>query len=203
MFLGRAGTFPNEALKIAAAGSKATPNQFDPVEEKAGALQDWFALKGFDNFQVPEPLANLEVVGVSLFTVENEPVAQVLVPENVMYIYSFASQPFGINIVPEKSWRITEADRSVLAIREEKGMCFLISFRGSKQDMKNLLKSTEHCIERTPLGVSSASAAVCVAKLPEGRLAGRGSSSASCEGRARRRKHRRSVGVMNLHWRSV
>jgi hypothetical protein len=46
MFLGRAGTFPNEALKIAAAGSKATPNQFDPVEEKAGALQDWFALKG-------------------------------------------------------------------------------------------------------------------------------------------------------------
>jgi hypothetical protein len=142
MFLGRAGTFPNEALKIAAAGSKATPNQFDAVEEKAGALQDWFALKGFDNFQLPAEFADFDVVGVRLFTVDNEPVAQVLVPENVMYFYCFASQPFGINIVPEKSWRITEADRSVLAIRGEKGMCFLIAFRGSKEDMKSLLERT-------------------------------------------------------------
>jgi len=142
MFLGRAGTFPNEALKIATTGAKATPNQFDAVEEKASALQDWFALKGFDNFQVPAELADFDAVGVRLFTVDNEPVAQVLVPENVMYFYCFASQPFGINVVPEGSWRITEADRSVLAIREEKGMCFLIAFRGSKQDMKNLLERT-------------------------------------------------------------
>jgi hypothetical protein len=140
IFLGRAGTFPNEALKITAAGSKATANQFDAVEEKAGALQDWFALKGFDNFQLPAEFAGFDVVGVRLFTVDNEPIAQVLVPENTMYFYCFASQPFGINIVPEKSWRITEADRSVLAIREEKGMCFLIAFRGSKEDMKSLLK---------------------------------------------------------------
>jgi hypothetical protein len=142
MFLGRAGTFPSEALKIAATGSKATANQFDAVEEKAGALQDWFALKGFDNFQLPAEFAGFDVVGVRLFTVDNEPVAQVLVPENVMYFYCFASQPFGINIVPEKSWRITQADRSVLAIREEKGMCFLIAFRGSKEDMKSLLEQT-------------------------------------------------------------
>jgi hypothetical protein len=142
MLLGRAGTFPNEALKIAATGSKAIPNQFDSVEEKASELQDWFTLKGFDNFQVPAEFANFDVVGVRLFTVDNEPVAQALVPENVMYFYCFASQPFGINIVPEKSWRITEADRSVLAIREEKGMCFLIAFRGSKQDMKDLLEKT-------------------------------------------------------------
>jgi hypothetical protein len=142
MFLGRAGTFPSEALKIAATGSKATANQFDAVDEKAGALQDWFALKGFDNFQLPAEFASFDVVGVRLFTVDNEPVAQVLVPENTMFFYCFASQPFGINIVPEKSWRITEADRSVLAIREEKGMCFLIAFRGSKQDMKSLLEGT-------------------------------------------------------------
>lgn len=142
MFLGRAGTFPAEALKIAATGSKATANQFDAVEEKAGALQDWFALKGFDNFQLPAEFASFDVVGVRLFTVDNEPIAQVLVPENMMFFYCFASQPFGINIVPEKSWRITEADRSVLAIREEKGMCFLIAFRGSKQEMKSLLEGT-------------------------------------------------------------
>jgi len=142
IFLGRAGTFPNEALKIAATGAKAAPNEFDAVEEKVSELQDWFALKGFDNFQVPAEFGAFDVVGVRQFTVDNEPIAQALIPENVMYFYCFASQPFGISIAPEGSWRITEADRSVFAIREEKGMCFLIAFRGSKQQMKELLQRT-------------------------------------------------------------
>jgi hypothetical protein len=142
IFLGRAGTFPNEALKIAATGAKAAPNEFDAVEEKVSELQDWFALKGFDNFQVPAEFGAFDVVGVRQFTVDNEPIAQALIPENVMYFYCFASQPFGISIAPEGSWRITEADRSVFAIREEKGMCFLIAFRGSKQQMKELLHRT-------------------------------------------------------------
>jgi hypothetical protein len=140
ILLGRAGTFPSEAIKIAAAGAKATPAQFDPVEEKAASLQDWFALKGFENFHIPPEFAHFDVVGVRIFTVENESVAQVAVPEKVMYFYSFPSQPFGIRVVPEGSWRITESDRSVLGIREEKGMCFLVAFRGSKEDMRVLLE---------------------------------------------------------------
>jgi hypothetical protein len=140
MFLGRAGTFPDEAVKIAAAGVKATPEQFDPVEEKAGGLQDWFALKGLDTFRIPPEFAQFEVVGVRIFTVENEPVAQVAVPENAMYFYCFLSQPFGINVVPEGTWRITESDRLALAVREEKGLCFLVAFRGSKREMKSLLE---------------------------------------------------------------
>jgi hypothetical protein len=140
IFLGRAGTFPAEAVKIAATGAKATPTQFDPVEEKADSLQDWFALKGFDNFHIPPEFTQFDVVGVRIFPIDNEPVAQVAVPENAMYFYCFQSQPFGINVVPEGSWRITESDRSVLAIREEKGMCFLVAFRGSKKEMKGLLE---------------------------------------------------------------
>jgi hypothetical protein len=140
MFLGRAGTFPDEAVKIAMAGAKAPPDQFDPVEEKADALQDWFTLKGFDNFRVPPEFAKFDVVGVRIFAVDNEPIAQVIVPENHMYFYCFSSQPFGINVVPEGSWRITESERSVLAIREEKGMCFLVAFRGTKKEMKSLLQ---------------------------------------------------------------
>ena len=65
--LGRAGTFPAEAINIAATGAKATPNQFDPVEEKAGALQDWFAFKGFDNFRILPEFAQFDVVGVRIF----------------------------------------------------------------------------------------------------------------------------------------
>ena len=89
-------------------------------------MQDWFTLKGFDNFRVPREFAQFDVVGVRIFTVDNEPVAQVAVPENFMYFYCFSAQPLGIKVVPEGSWRITESDRSVLAIREENGLCFLV-----------------------------------------------------------------------------
>ncbi len=50
MFLGRAGTFPNEALKIAATGAKATPNQFDAVEEKASELARLVCPQGLRQF---------------------------------------------------------------------------------------------------------------------------------------------------------
>jgi hypothetical protein len=142
ILLGRAGTFPSEDVKIAAAGAKATPDQFDPVEEKAGSLQDWFALKGFENFHIPAEFAQFDTVGVRMFTVDKEAIAQVAVPEHLMYFYCFSAQPFGINVVPEGSWRITESDRWVLAIREDKGVCFLVAFRGSKKQMKVLLEKT-------------------------------------------------------------
>jgi len=139
-FLGQAGVFPEEAVKIATLGAKAGPDQFEPVEEKAGGLQDWFMLKGYDTFRVPPGFENFSVVGVRKFKVENEAVAQAAVLENTMYFYSFAAGPFGITISPEKSWRITEADRTVLAIREEGGICFLVAFRGTKKDMQHVLK---------------------------------------------------------------
>jgi hypothetical protein len=138
-FLGQAGVFPDEAIKIATQGAAARPDQFDPVEEKAGQLQDWFMLKGFDNFRVPPELANFAVIGVRIFKSDNEPIAQAVVSENMMFFYCFPATPFGIDL-PEKSWRVTEADQTVLAIREEKGVCFMISFRGNQAKMDQFLR---------------------------------------------------------------
>jgi len=101
-------------------------------------------LKGYDNFRVPPGFENFAVVGVRSFKVENEVIAQaaVLQDENTIFFYSFPTQPFGISVNPEKSWRITEADRSVLAIREEDGTGFMIAFRGTKADMETLLEQS-------------------------------------------------------------
>lgn len=139
-FMGRAGTFPEEAITIATDGAKMGAEKFDPVDEKAGELQDWFMLKGFDQFRVPAALENVEVVGVRLFKENDEPVAQILIPENHIYGYSFSAAPFGIDLVPEKAWRITEADRMAYAIRQEDGICFLLAFKGKKQNMQAFLQ---------------------------------------------------------------
>ncbi|CAN5444493.1 hypothetical protein BH09VER1_BH09VER1_54290 [soil metagenome] len=139
-FMGRAGTFPEEAIRIAMDGAKMGAEKFDPVEEKASGLQDWFMMKGFENFRVPAALESLDVVGVRIFKEDNEAVAQVLIAENRTYAYVFAGAPFGIDLVPEKAWRITEADRMVYAIRQEDGICFLLMFKGKKAQMEEFLK---------------------------------------------------------------
>lgn len=141
-FLGQAGVFPDEAIKIATDGSAARPDQFDPVEEKAGQLQDWFMLKGFDNFRVPPGFENFDVIGVRIFKSDNEPIAQAAVAENTMFFYSFASQELGIDIRPEKSWRVTQANSIAIAIREERGVCFMVSFRGTTEEMEKFLRKT-------------------------------------------------------------
>ena len=139
-FLGQAGTFPDDAMQVATLGALASPEQFDAVDSTTSQLQDWFMLKGFDNFHPAPGFEKYHAVGVRIFKYENEPIAQVLIPENTMFFYSFAAEPLGINVTPEKTWRIAELGRSVVAIREEKGVCFLISFRGKKEQMEQLLE---------------------------------------------------------------
>jgi hypothetical protein len=141
-FLGRAGTFPDDGVKIATTGGKAAPVQFDEVQDKTEHLPDWFMLKGFDDFRIPPGFGNFDAVGVRIFKVEDEAIAQVAVSaDHPMYFYSFRAQPFGISVYPEGTWRFTEADQWSLAIREESGICFLVAMRGKKNDLKRVMES--------------------------------------------------------------
>ena len=140
-FFGSAGIFPEEALTIATEGSKLRAEQFEVVEDKAGALEDWFVLKGFDRFHVPAKFASFDVVGARIFKIENRPVAVLAVPENHMFFLVFDPVPLGIEIHPEGSWRIAEFDyKFAAAIREEKGMCFMVVIKGTKKDLAQLIE---------------------------------------------------------------
>ncbi len=142
-FLGRAGVFPEEALSIATEGAKLRTEQFDVVDEKAGALEDWFILKGFDRFHVPGNFANYQAAGARVFKISNQPVAVLAIPENFMFFLIFDPAPFGIVIRPEGSWQFTEFDyKFAAAIREEKGMCFMVVIKGTPQDLKRLIEKT-------------------------------------------------------------
>lgn len=142
-FLGRAGVFPEEALTIATEGTKLRSDQFEVVEDKAGALEDWFVLKGFDRFHVPEKFANYQAAGARIFKIENQPVAVLAIPENFMFFMIFDPVPFGIEIRPGESWQIDEFDyKYAAAIREEKGMCFMVVIKGTAKDLSRLLDKT-------------------------------------------------------------
>jgi len=140
-FFGRAGVFPEEALAIATEGAKLRAEQFEVVEDKAGDLGDWFVLKGFDRFHVPAKFAGYQVAGARIFKIENRPVAVLAVPENHMFFLVFNPAPLGIEIRPEGSWRVAEFDyKFAAAIREEKGMCFMVVIKGTKKDLSRLIE---------------------------------------------------------------
>ena len=142
-FISQNVDFPEEALKIATEAGKASEDQFSPVETKTGGLADWFALKGFDHFQLPPGLEDMETAGIRFFQFEGEQIAQVAVVDGDrgLFFISFASDSLGISIRPEGSWRITQAGKYALAIRQEGTTCLMISFQGTKAEMETFLRS--------------------------------------------------------------
>jgi len=142
-FLGRAGVFPEEALTIAAEGAKLRSEQFEVVKEKAGALEDWFVLKGFERFHVPAQFAGFHVLGVRIFKMEHQPVAVLAIPENSMFFLIFDPAPFGFEIRPEGTWQVTEFDyKYAAAVCEEKGMCFMVVIKGTSKDLARIIGKT-------------------------------------------------------------
>ena len=139
-FLGRSGSFPEEALSVAAEGIRLQTDQFDVVEENAGALADWFLMKGFDRFQIPDEFSNYQAAGARIFKIENQPIAVLAVPENFMFFMVFDPVPFGISVAPEGSWRTIALDQKyAAAIREVDGMCFMVVAPGTRQSIKDLI----------------------------------------------------------------
>lgn len=139
--LGRAGVFPEEALTIAAEGAKLRTEQFELVEGEAGSLGDWFVLKGFERFHVPEKFAHYQVAGARVFKIESRPVAVLAIPENYMFFLVFDPQPLGLSILPEGTWQVAEFDdKYAAAIREDKGMCFMVVIRGTAKDLSRLIE---------------------------------------------------------------
>lgn len=138
-FMGRAGVFPEDALAIAAEGAKLQNGQFEIVEQPAGSLEDWFLLKGFERFRIPQNFAHYQVAGARIFKFENHPVAILAVPENAMFFIIFDPASYDIHLA-QNTWRTAEFDyKFAAAIREEEGMCFMVVIKGKQKDLAPLL----------------------------------------------------------------
>ena len=138
-FLGRPAAFPPDAADIAERVLEIEDEPFDPVGEPSGKLEDWFLMKGFDGFKVPEHLAAHLAESGGILKIENQPVAVVTIPQLNSRFLVFPAHPFGIDL-PESEWRTAPIDeRFAAAIREEGGMCFMILRRGSLASVQDLV----------------------------------------------------------------
>jgi hypothetical protein len=119
-----------------------TGDEFEAVETKAGDLQDWFFLKhGLEHYAVPKQFANIKTIGCRVFKFNGTPVAQIMaVTDKEILFYMFQSSDLGIKIGKGK-WEIVEDEKWVGGATGINDTCFLVAFKGSKDEMKEFLSS--------------------------------------------------------------
>jgi hypothetical protein len=122
-----------------------TGDEFEAVETNAGNLQDWFFLKhGLEHYAVPKQFANIKTVGCRVFKFDGATVAQIMaVTDKEVLLYMFPSRDLGIKTRKGK-WEIVEDDKWVGGVTGIKDTCFLVAFKGSKDEMKEFLSSPVH-----------------------------------------------------------
>jgi len=119
-----------------------TGDEFEAVETKAGDLQDWFFLKhGLEHYAVPKQFANIKTVGCRVFKFNGATVAQVMaVTDKELLLYMFPSNDLGVRTRKGK-WEIVEDEKWVGGVTGIKDTCFLVAFKGSKDEMKEFLSN--------------------------------------------------------------
>jgi hypothetical protein len=117
-----------------------TGDEFEAVETKAGDLQDWFFLKhGLEHYAVPKQFANIKTVGCRVYQYDRATVAQIMaVTDKEILLYMFPSNELGIRIRKGK-WEIVEDQDWVGGVTGNNGICFMVAFKGTKDQMKGFL----------------------------------------------------------------
>lgn len=140
---GRAGVFPEEAIELAAQARRADPSLFSPVEIRAGAVSDWFAMNGIDGVMVPPPFSEFLAVGVRSFKYGEHSIAQIAVlkDEQRYYFLAFPAEPFGMKWLPEGVWQTTINRGHSIGLRREGTMCFLVTTSGAADALESVLRN--------------------------------------------------------------
>lgn len=121
-------------------GARAEASDFQPLDEKLPALEDWLVLNGIETFFVPPELQNVRSVAVRAFTFESHKVAAVAVPELNMMVY-FLDVP-GAGPGDDRRWHFFQAGPDAgAAIRSGRSVC-VAAIRGEISELQNLLKTT-------------------------------------------------------------
>jgi hypothetical protein len=95
-----------------------------------------------EHYAVPKQFANIKTVGCRVFKFNGATVAQIMaVADKEVLFYMFPSDDLGIK-VPNGKWEIVEDENWVGGVTGVNDTCFLVAFKGSKEDMKEFLAKT-------------------------------------------------------------
>lgn len=106
-----------------------------------GGLADWFMLRGFDEMRLPNDLASLPAAGARTFMSADHSVGQIAIGvEKLAPILNvFRASDFSVELEDGADWKVFSQAEWAAAIRQRGGICTMIAFRGSEEEMKGFL----------------------------------------------------------------
>ena len=106
-----------------------------------GSLEDWFVLRGLDEMTLPPDIAALPVAGARTFQFIGHNVGQVAIDKHATILNVFRASDFDIELEDGGDWKVFAQADWAAAIRQRKGVCTLLAFRGSVEEMQNFVLS--------------------------------------------------------------
>jgi hypothetical protein len=130
--------------KIVGTAKNMSGTELTQVNNKTGQLGDWFYMRGFEDFALPQEFAETRALGSRVFKVDGHNIAQVGIQDNGgALLYLLRADDFGIDLPGDEDWRFRQYDDWAAAVRSRNGLCTVVALRGSKSDLKNFLKPLE------------------------------------------------------------
>ena len=127
------------AERMLSTTSKMSGMELDPVSTTAGAMEDWFYMRGFEGYALPPELSALPAVGSRVYRSEGHPIAQIAVDRHESLVYVFRASDFGVELPADQPWHLLEHEGWVAALRRHEDICSMLAFRGKKAEMREFL----------------------------------------------------------------
>ena len=116
-----------------------TKRGMEPKTTQAGALEDWFFSKGYEDFHMLPQFAAMNATGCRVFKQDGHPVAQIALENHNALLNIFHTADFDVQLDPPERWRLFQQGKSAVAIRADAGTGFMIMFEGTQSDMQDFI----------------------------------------------------------------
>ena len=127
------------AERMLTSTSKMSGVELDAVNTTTGTMSDWFYMRGFEGYEVPQELKALPAIGSRVFHIEGHPIAQIAVDRHDSLVYVFRASDFGVDIAADEPWRLMTFEGWAAALRRHGDTCSMVAFRGAKGEMREFL----------------------------------------------------------------
>lgn len=138
--------FPGREVLVSLVEGQGGPEWEKVAGAEAGSLGDWFMLKGFDGFTVPQELEHRKVSACRVITVDGQPVAQLTFEDGGGRLFVLRGGDLGVEPgAPE--WRFFQQLNEVVGVMEEGKNCYVLIVTGEGPELKQYLEARPVAVE--------------------------------------------------------
>jgi hypothetical protein len=115
--------------------------ELESAHGPVSGLTDWFYMRGFEGLELPPDLAALPAVGVRTFSQGSHTICQLAIDRQASILTIFHASEFGVFLDSDADWKYFDHGEWSAAIRRRGDICTVITLRGSRADIEELIHS--------------------------------------------------------------